>query len=143
MAMLDIKNLTLEISEGDTTIKALDKVSLSVNSGEIRALVGESGSGKSLIVSAICGALPAKWKLTADRMSWNGENLLSMSTQQRREVMRRDIAVVFQNPQTSLDPSVTLGEQLEESIPEEFVKGQWFWQRAKHRRKLLLALCTR
>ena len=69
---------------GDTSIKALDKVNLSVSSGEIRALVGESGSGKSLIVSAICGALPAQWQLTADRMSWKGENLLGMSKQRRR-----------------------------------------------------------
>ncbi|MEC8375291.1 MAG: ATP-binding cassette domain-containing protein, partial [Pseudomonadota bacterium] len=105
MPMLDIKNLTLEMGSGDNTIKALDKVNLSVSSGEIRALVGESGSGKSLIVSAICGALPGQWHLTADRMSWNGENLLGMSVYQRREVMRREIAVVFQNPQASLDPS--------------------------------------
>lgn len=139
MAMLDIKNLTLEMSTGENTIKALDKVSLTVNSGEIRTLVGESGSGKSLIVSAICGALPPQWSLTADRMSWNGENLLSMSEQQRREVMRRDIAVVFQDPLQTLDPSSTLGEQLEESIPDEFVEGSWFWQRNKHRRKLAIS----
>ena len=124
MPMLDIKNLTLEMQSSDGAIKALDKVNLSVSSGEIRALVGESGSGKSLIVSAICGALPSQWNLTADRMSWNGENLLSMSVQQRREVMRREIAVVFQNPQASLDPSATLGEQLEERIPDEFVEGR-------------------
>ena len=93
--MLDIKNLTLEMHSSEGTIKALDKVNLSVSSGEIRALVGESGSGKSLIVAAICGALPTEWTLTADRMSWNGDNLLGMSAQQRREVMRREIAVVF------------------------------------------------
>ena len=142
MPMLDIKNLTLEMVSGDTSIKALDKVNLSVSSGEIRALVGESGSGKSLIVSAICGALPAQWQLTADRMSWKGENLLGMSKQQRREVMRREIAVVFQNPQASLDPSATLGEQLEESIPSEFVKGSWFWQRAQHRKKIAISTDT-
>ena len=56
MPMLDIKNLTLEMQSSEGAIKALDKVNLSVSSGEIRALVGESGSGKSLIVSAICGA---------------------------------------------------------------------------------------
>ena len=72
-------------------------------------------------------------------MSWNGENLLSMSVQQRREVMRREIAVVFQNPQASLDPSATLGEQLEESIPDEFVEGSWFWQRAQHRKKIAIS----
>lgn len=135
MPMLDIKNLTLEIDNGSQRVKALDKVNLTVNSGEIRALVGESGSGKSLIVSAISGALPAQWKLTADRLSWKGENLLSMSTEDRREVMRRDIAVVFQNPISALDPSATLGEQLEESIPDEFVEGRWFWQRMQSRRQ--------
>ena len=138
MPMLDIKNLTLEMEADDTTIKALDKVNLSVNSGEIRALVGESGSGKSLIVSAICGALPPQWKLTADRMSWKGDNLLNMSKQQRREVMRKEIAVVFQDPQASLDPSAPLGEQLEESIPDEFVEGKWFWQRAQYRKKIAI-----
>lgn len=135
MPMLDIKNLTLEIDNGSQRVKALDKVNLTVNSGEIRALVGESGSGKSLIVSAISGALPPQWKLTADRLSWKGENLLSMSTEDRREVMRRDIAVVFQNPISALDPSATLGEQLEESIPDEFVEGSWFWQRMQSRRQ--------
>ncbi len=139
MAMLDIKNLTLEIETGDTVIKALDKVSLTVNSGEIRALVGESGSGKSLIVAAIAGVLPPQWRITADRMSWNGDNLLSMSVPQRREVMRRDIAVVFQNPLTAMDPSALLGEQLQESIPNEFVRGSWFWQRRAQRRKIAIS----
>ncbi|GGW73931.1 oligopeptide/dipeptide ABC transporter ATP-binding protein [Alteromonas halophila] len=139
MAMLDIKNLTLEINTGDSVIKALDKVSLSVNSGEIRALVGESGSGKSLIVSAISGVLPPQWRITADRMSWNGDNLLSMSVSQRREVMRRDIAVVFQNPLGAMDPSAPLGAQLEESIPNEFIRGTWFWQRSQQRRKIAIS----
>ncbi|MEW9797497.1 peptide ABC transporter ATP-binding protein [Alteromonas sp. CYL-A6] len=139
MPMLDIKNLTIEIDTGDTVIKALDKVSLSVSSGEIRALVGESGSGKSLIVSAISGALPPQWRVTADRMSWEGDNLLSMSVPQRREVMRRDIAVVFQDPLGALDPSATLGEQLRESIPEEFVEGSWFWQRNQHRQRIAIS----
>ena len=58
MALLDIKNLTLEIDASGGWIKALDKVSLTIDTGEIRALVGESGSGKSLVVKAIVGALP-------------------------------------------------------------------------------------
>ncbi|WP_218310767.1 oligopeptide/dipeptide ABC transporter ATP-binding protein [Alteromonas antoniana] len=139
MPMLDIKNLTLEIDTGQGMVKALDKVNLTVNSGEIRALVGESGSGKSLIVSAISGALPGQWRLTADRLSWKGESLLSMTAEERREVMRRDIAVVFQNPVTALDPSATLGEQLEEGIPDEFVEGSWFWQRKQHRKKIAVS----
>ncbi|RDV25114.1 ATP-binding cassette domain-containing protein [Alteromonas aestuariivivens] len=139
MPMLDIKNLTLEIDTGTSRVKALDKVSLTVNSSEIRALVGESGSGKSLIVSAISGSLPSNWHITADRMSWQGQSLLSMSSAERREVMRRDIAVVFQHPISALDPSATLGEQLEESIPDEFVEGSWFWQRKQSRRSTAIS----
>lgn len=135
MALLDIKNLTLEIPREDTFIKALDKVSLTVNDGEIRALVGESGSGKSLIVSAISGAIPSTWRITADRMTWGGENLLELSPQRRREIMNRDIAIVFQNPLSSLDPSVTLREQIEESIPPGLVEGKYFWQRMADRKK--------
>lgn len=139
MPMLDIKNLTLEIDNGTSRVKALDRVNLTIKSGEIRALVGESGSGKSLIVAAISGALPDQFHLTADRMDWNGESLLSMSSEQRREIMRRDIAVVFQNPISALDPSATLGEQLEESIPAELVEGKWFWQRRRSRRKAAIS----
>lgn len=136
MGLLDIKNLTLEVESESGVIKALDKVSFSINNSEIRALVGESGSGKSLIVLALSGALHPRWKITADRMSWKGENLLSMSAEQRRKVMRREIAVVFQNPLQSLDPSASLGEQLMESVPDEFVEGKWFWQRAQSRKKI-------
>ncbi|NVK56075.1 MAG: ATP-binding cassette domain-containing protein [Alteromonadaceae bacterium] len=139
MPLLDIKNLTLEIDTGTQSIKALDKINLTVNSGEIRALVGESGSGKSLIVQAIAGATPPNWTITADRMSWSGNNLLSMSEQQRRQILRKDIGVVFQNALASLDPSVTLGEQLEESLPDQLVEGNWFWQRKQNRRKVVVS----
>ena len=138
MPLLDIKNLTLEINTGTQVIKALDKINLTVNSGEIRALVGESGSGKSLIVQAISGATPPNWSITADRMSWNGNNLLSMSEQKRRQILRKDIGVVFQHAIASLDPSVTLGEQLEESLPDQLIEGSWFWQRAQSRRKVVI-----
>ena len=121
MALLDIKNLTLEIDTESGWIKALDKANLTVREGEIQALVGESGSGKSLIVRAISGGLPQQMKLTADRMTWRGKNLLSLSSEERREIMRRDIAVVYQDPLGTLDPTVTMGEQLEESVPVEFV----------------------
>ncbi|MET1219459.1 MAG: oligopeptide/dipeptide ABC transporter ATP-binding protein [Glaciecola sp.] len=131
MILLDIKNLTLEIESNGVLVKALDMVSLTLAEGEIRSLVGESGSGKSLIVKAISGALPPQWIITADRMTWRGQNLLTMTRSQRRKIMRRDIAVVFQDPLAALDPSATLQEQLTESIPSEFVEGKWFWQRRR------------
>lgn len=140
MAMLDIKNLTLEIDAADGWVKALDKVSLTMERGEIRALVGESGSGKSLIVKAIAGAIPEQWRITADRMSWEGKDMLSMSPSERQKVMRSEIAVVFQNPMASLDPTASLGDQLRESIPDELLDKGWFWQRARQRNDISINL---
>ncbi len=140
MALLDIKNLSLYMDNGTEEVRALDKVSFTLEAGEIKALVGESGSGKTLVVKAIIGALPKYWSIKADRLTYKGQDLLNMSYEQRRKIMRRDIAVVFQEPTSSLDPSVKLGEQIEESIPEEFVRKGWFWQRNKHRSEIAIGL---
>ncbi|GAC14095.1 oligopeptide/dipeptide ABC transporter ATP-binding protein [Aliiglaciecola lipolytica] len=140
MALLDIKNLTLEISGSTGWMKALDKVNLRIEEGEIRALVGESGSGKSLIVRAIVGAIPDNWRITADRLTWRGRDLLTISRSERRKIMRSEIAVIFQNPVSSLDPSATLGEQLMESIPRQIVADTWFWQRRKKRLQIAIKL---
>ncbi|MCC2616656.1 ATP-binding cassette domain-containing protein [Aestuariibacter halophilus] len=140
MPLLDIKNLTLEIESTQGWIKALDKVSLQLEGGEVRALVGESGSGKSLIVKSIVGAIPEHWRITADRMSWKGQDLISMSSDARRRIMREDIAVIFQNPVNSLDPSASLGEQLMESIPDHLLDKGWFWQRAAQRKQIAVKL---
>jgi cationic peptide transport system ATP-binding protein len=88
-----------------------------------------------LIVSAISGAIPGTWRVTADRMNWGGENLLDLTPERRREIMNRDIAIVFQNPLLSLDPSVRLGEQIQESIPSIHVEGKYFWEKSAHRKK--------
>lgn len=122
------------------TVKALDKVSLTLHEGEIHALVGESGSGKTLLVKAIIGALPEYWQIKADRLTYKGQDLLKMTYEQRRQIMRREIAVVFQEPTSSLDPSIKLGEQIEESIPDEFIKKGWFWERNKHRKEIAVGL---
>jgi cationic peptide transport system ATP-binding protein len=140
MALLDIKNLTLYLDAGGETIKALEKVSFSLHEGEIKALVGESGSGKTLVVKAIIGALPDYSRIRADRLTYKGQDLLNMTYEQRRQIMRREIAVVFQEPTSSLDPSIKLGEQIEESIPPEFIKKRWFWERNKHRKEIAIGL---
>ena len=140
MALLDIKNLSLYIDAGGETVKALEKVSFTLQEGEIKALVGESGSGKTLVVKAIIGALPAHWRIKADRLTYKGQDLLNMTYEQRRQIMRREIAVVFQEPTSSLDPSVKLGEQIEESIPPEFIRKGWFWERNAHRKEIAIGL---
>jgi cationic peptide transport system ATP-binding protein len=140
MALLDIKNLTLYMDVGGTTVKALEKVSFKLHEGEIKALVGESGSGKTLVVKAIIGALPDYWRIKADRLTYKGQDLLNMTYEQRRQIMRREIAVVFQEPTSSLDPSIKLGEQIEESIPDEFIDKDWYWKRNKQRREIAVGL---
>lgn len=140
MALLDIKNLTLYLDIGSETVTALEKVSFTLAEGEIKALVGESGSGKTLVVKAIIGALPDYWSIKADRLTYQGLDLLKMTYEQRRQIMRREIAVVFQEPTSSLDPSVKLGDQIEESIPEELIQKGWWWQRNKQRREIAISL---
>ncbi|KXI27965.1 peptide ABC transporter ATP-binding protein [Paraglaciecola hydrolytica] len=140
MSLLDIKNLTLEIDLASGWVKALDKINLVINEGQIHALVGESGSGKSIIVKAIVGALPDRWRVTADRMTWRGQDLLTMSASERRKVIRNDISVIFQNPKNSLDPLLTLGEQIKELVPTYRLESFWFWQRAAEREKIAIEL---
>lgn len=140
MILLDIKNLTLEIDIASQWAKALDKINIVIHEGQIHALVGESGSGKSLIVKAIVGALPNRWRITADRMTWKGQNLLTMSLKARRNLIRQDISVIFQNPLESLDPFLTLGKQLKEMIPNEKFAKSSFWQRNKEKQALAIKL---
>ena len=137
MNLLDIKNLTLEIETTNGWVKALDKINLTIAESEIRALVGESGSGKSLIVKSIVGTLNENWRLTADRLNWKGNDLLSMSKQERTNATKDDIAVIFQNPVSSLDPTASLGEQLEETIPDHLLGKGWFWQRHQRRKQIV------
>jgi cationic peptide transport system ATP-binding protein len=143
MNLLDIKNLTLEIDVAGQWVKALDKINLVIFEGQIHALVGESGSGKSLIVKAIVGALPQRWRVTADRMTWRGQNLLTMSARARRDLIRNDISVIFQNPKGSLDPLLTLGEQLKEIIPDSSCEAKWFWPRRAEKQRLAIELLHR
>ncbi|MBU3003288.1 oligopeptide/dipeptide ABC transporter ATP-binding protein [Paraglaciecola arctica] len=140
MVLLDIKNLTLEIDISGSWVKALDKINMVIHEKQIHALVGESGSGKSLIVKAIVGALPVRWRITADRMTWKGQNLLTMTVKARRKIIRKDISVIFQNPINSLDPLLTLGQQLQEMLPTDNLTKTWFWQRNKQKRELAINL---
>ncbi|MFT4994542.1 MAG: cationic peptide transport system ATP-binding protein [Paraglaciecola sp.] len=143
MNLLDVKNLTLEIDVHGGWIKALEKVNLVISEGQIHALVGESGSGKSIIVKAIVGAIPERWRITADRMTWRGQDLLTMSVSARRKIIRSDISVIFQNPMGSLDPIATLGDQLIEIIPAKRVGVPWYKSDKKQRLKIAANLLHR
>lgn len=117
MPLLDIRNLSIEFDSPHGRIRAVDRVNLSLNPGEILGLVGESGSGKSLVAKAIMGILTDRWTVSADRLRYNGVDLLALSASERRKLMGREIAMVFQEPSSSLDPNDTVGHQFNESLP--------------------------
>ncbi len=95
MPLLDVRNLTIELDTAQGRVKVLEKVSLTINPGEIHGLVGESGSGRSLLAKAILGVLGPNWHIVADRMMWDGKNLLEMSAKDRRNLMGCDMAMIF------------------------------------------------
>ena len=116
MALLEISNLTVEFETTSGRFRAVDGVSLSVDQGEILAIVGESGSGKSVAMLAVMGLLPWTAVITADAMRFDGKDLQRMSGGERRRIIGKDIAMIFQEPMTSLNPCFTVGFQLEESL---------------------------
>lgn len=135
MALLDIRNLTIEFITPDGLLRAIDRVNLKLSEGEIRGLVGESGSGKSLIAKAILGVTNHNWKISADRFHFDNIDLLKLSPKQRRKVISDNVSMIFQEPQSCLDPSMKIGQQLINAIPRRTFKGHW-WQRLfwrKHR----------
>ena len=139
MLLLDIKNLTIELKTPDGLIRAVDRVNLSLREGETRGLVGESGSGKSLIAKAIVGVLNKRWLVNADRFNWCGQDLLRLPYDQQRKVIGRDIAMIYQEPSRSLDPTAAILEQLEEAIPDHLLDGPW-WKRSYLRRRKAIGL---
>ncbi|WP_159949218.1 ABC transporter ATP-binding protein [Rhizobium sp. 18065] len=116
MALLDIQNLTVEFETASGWFKAVDGVSLSVNAGEVLAIVGESGSGKSVAMLAVMGLLPWTAKITADRMLFLGRDIQGMSPSDRRKLIGKDVAMIFQEPVASLNPCFTVGFQIEEVL---------------------------
>ncbi|WP_296027272.1 oligopeptide/dipeptide ABC transporter ATP-binding protein [uncultured Aggregatibacter sp.] len=128
MVLLDIRNLRIDIKTPNGLIRIVDNVSFTLNEGEICGLVGESGSGKSLIAKVICNAFKDSWIVTADRFRFNDVELLKLTPAQRRQIVGKEISMVFQDPLTCLDPSQKIGKQLIQNIPGWTFKGHW-WQR--------------
>ena len=116
MSLLEIRNLTVSFDTSVGLFKAVDGIDLSVDPREVLAIVGESGSGKSVEMLALMGLLPPTATVTADRMQFDGKDMLSMPRAERRRIVGRDIAMIFQEPVASLNPSFTVGFQIEEVL---------------------------
>lgn len=116
MALLQIDNLTVEFQTANGWFKAVDGVNISVEKREVLAIVGESGSGKSVSMLAVMGLLPWTAKVTADRMLFEGRDIQNLSPAERRKIIGKDIAMIFQEPIASLNPCFTVGYQIEEVL---------------------------
>src|SRR6056297_3724133 len=114
MALLEIRNLSVDFSTSGGQFRAVDGVDLTVDKGEIMAIVGESGSGKSVSMLAMMGLLPWTATITADKLEFDGHDLRRLSARDRRRLVGRDIAMIFQEPMSSLNPCFTVGFQIKE-----------------------------
>ncbi|MFT4837431.1 MAG: cationic peptide transport system ATP-binding protein, partial [Psychromonas sp.] len=126
MALLDIRNLSIDITTAQGTTRVVDKVSLHIVDGSIHGFFGESGSGKSLIASAILGLHNPNWKVTVDRMFLDSKDLTKLSPSERRKIMGKEIAMIFQHPRSYLDPSKKIFPQINEVLPGISLKDRMF-----------------
>ena len=116
MALLEIRNLSVEFQTSQGPLRAVDGVDLVLDEGEVLGVVGESGSGKSVTVLALMGLLPWSANVSADLLSFDGRDLLGLAPSERRRLVGKDMAMIFQEPMTSLNPCFTAGFQIMESL---------------------------
>lgn len=114
MSLLQINHLNVRFTQQN--VQAVQDVSLNIEPGEVLALVGESGSGKSVTAAAILGLLPPRQTHVGGEILFNGTPLLSLSSRQLNRLRGHDIAMVFQNSQSTLDPAWRVGKQLQHNL---------------------------
>jgi peptide/nickel transport system ATP-binding protein len=114
--VLEVRNLTVALPAGADRAHAVEKVSFTVNPGEIVCLVGESGSGKSVIAFTVMGLLAKALKPTAGEILLEGENVLAAGEARLRELRCTRMSMIFQEPMTALNPVMTCGEQIDEVL---------------------------
>jgi len=114
--LLTVGNITTVINARKRVLRAVDNVSFSVGRGEILGLVGESGCGKSMTALSIMRLLPPAAFVATGTIEFDGRDLLKLSAREMRRVRGNDIAMVFQEPMTALDPAFTVGSQITEVV---------------------------
>src|SRR5213082_954968 len=116
MALLEVNDLKTYFRTDDGVVRAVDGVSFSVDKGQTLGIVGESGSGKSVTCLTIMGLNPRRTAMSSGQALWKGENLLTTSPKRLREIRGSEIAMIFQDPMTSLNPVHKIGDQLAEAM---------------------------
>lgn len=131
MALLDVQNLSVAFGGGKKWVQAVNGISLQVEAGKVLGVVGESGSGKSATMMSLMGLYDNQARVTADSVHFDGHALLNMPAKQRRKIIGKDIAMIFQDPMTSLNPSYTVGFQIKEVLKiHQGLRGQALHARA-------------
>ena len=115
-SLLEIRNLSVEFQTAGGMFRAVDGVDITIDQGEILSIVGESGSGKSVSMLAMMGLLPWTARITADLMAFDGHDLRKITPSARRGIVGKDIAMIFQEPVSSLNPCFTVGFQVGEVL---------------------------
>jgi dipeptide transport system ATP-binding protein len=124
MPLLEIRNLTVSFATAVGPFKAVDSVDLDVDAGDVVAIVGESGSGKSVAMLAVMGLLPKTATVTADRLALAGENIFGLTPRRRRDLIGKDMAMIFQEPMSSLNPCFSVGFQIGETLKTHLGMGR-------------------
>jgi peptide/nickel transport system ATP-binding protein len=114
--VLEVRNLSVALPKGADRVHAVEKVSFTVNPGEIVCLVGESGSGKSVIAFTVMGLLAKALKPVSGEILLEGENVLAADETRLRELRCTRMSMIFQEPMTALNPVMTCGEQIDEVL---------------------------
>ncbi|MDM7530232.1 ABC transporter ATP-binding protein [Lacticaseibacillus paracasei] len=114
--ILEVKDLQIDFATYAGPVHAIRNVSFDLNKGETLAIVGESGSGKSVTVRTVMGLLAPNAKITHGEVLFNGEDILKKSEKQLNAMRGNDVSMIFQDPMTSLDPTMTIGKQVAEPL---------------------------
>jgi len=116
MALLEVNNLNTHFFTRNGVIKAVDGISFSLEKGEILGIVGESGAGKSITGFSMLGLVDKPGEIVDGEIIFNGEDLVKKSEEELQKIRGNEIAMIFQDPQTSLNPVISIGDQLMEAV---------------------------
>lgn len=114
--LLTVDKLSVHFGDQGAPFRAVDRISYAIKQGEVVGIVGESGSGKSVSSLALMGLIDFPGKVMADKLEFGGQNLQGISEKQRRQIVGSEVAMIFQDPMTSLNPCYTVGFQIMEAI---------------------------
>jgi oligopeptide transport system ATP-binding protein len=118
--LLSVQDLRVEFWTSRGTIHAVNGISFDIAPGETLGIVGESGCGKSVTALALMGILPRAGRVTTGSALFGGRDLIQLSDKEMRDIRGREVAMIFQDPMTSLNPVLTIGRQLREAIETHF-----------------------